>query len=92
LSSLWDDYEGDFKRTDLEANWVELVVGSESAVWGNLFFGFYFRMRFLIQADNFETFEVYSIPGYGRTFDVIVPSLNLYVRYFIPFGQGRVRR
>ena len=92
LSSLWDDYEGDFKRTDLEANWVELVVGSESAVWGNLFFGFYFRMRFLIQADNFEPFEVYSIPGYGRTFDVIVPALNLYVRYFIPFGRGRVQR
>jgi hypothetical protein len=77
------------KREDLEANWVELILGSESSVKGNLYFGFTFRMRFLIQSDNFEPFEVYFVPGYGRTFDNFVPALNLYVKYFIPFGKGR---
>lgn len=89
LSSLWDDYEDYFQRTDLEASWVELILGSESSVAGNLYFGFTFRMRFLIQADNFSTFEVYSVPGYGRTFDNFVPALNLYVKYYIPFGKGK---
>jgi hypothetical protein len=89
LSSLWDDYEDYFERTDLEASWVELIIGSESSVAGNLYFGFTFRMRFLIEADNFSTFEVYSVPGYGRTFDNFVPALNLYIKYYIPFGIGK---
>jgi hypothetical protein len=89
LSSLWDDFEDGFERTDLEASWVELILGSESSIKGNLFFGFTFRMRILIEADNFSTFEVYSVPGYGRTFDNFVPALNLYVKYYIPLGTGK---
>jgi len=89
LSSMWDDYADNFQRTDLEASWAELILGSESSVAGNLYLGFTFRMRFLIQADNFTTFEVYSIPGYGRTFDNFVPALNLYVKYYIPFGKRK---
>lgn len=89
LSSLWDDYNGAFQRDDLEASWAEFILGTESSVRGILYFGFIFRMRFLIQADNFPTFEVYSIPGYGRTFDTIVPALNLYVKLQIPFSKGR---
>jgi len=92
LSSLWDDYEDGFQRGDLEASWVELILGSEAAKWGNLYFGFTFRLRFLIQADNFDPFEVYFIPGYGRTFDNFVPALNLYVKYLIPFGKGTERK
>jgi hypothetical protein len=89
LSSLWDDLNGSFNRKELEASWAELILGSESSVSGNLYFGFTFRMRFLIQADNFDPFEVYSIPGFGRSFDTIVPTLNLYVKFFIPFGKSR---
>lgn len=89
LSTLWDDFEDGFQREDLEASWAELILGSEAAKWGNLYFGFTFRLRFLIQADNFDPFEVYFIPGYGRTFDKFVPALNLYVKYVIPFGRGR---
>lgn len=92
LSSLWDDYEGEFKREDLEASWAELILGSESALKGNLYFGFTFRLRFLIQADNFDPFEVYAVPGYGRPFDSFVPALNLYVKYVIPFGRGAARK
>ena len=92
LSSLWDDYNGAFQRENLEASWAELILGTESSVKGILYFGFTFRIRFLIQTDNFPTFEVYSIPGYGRTFDTIVPALNLYVKLQIPFGKGRQAR
>lgn len=88
LSSMWDDYHDSFERTDLNANWAELVLGSESSVKGNLYFGFYLRFRILIEADNFDLFEVYSVPGYGRTFDNFVPVLNLYIKYLIPFGKG----
>ena len=89
LSSLWDDLNGSINRKELEASWAELILGSESSVRGNLYFGFTFRMRFLIQADNFDPFEVYSIPGFGRSFDTIVPALNLYVKFLIPFGKRR---
>ena len=84
-SSFWDDFDGEFQRTGLEASWAEFYLGSESSVKGHLYFGFSFRMRFMIQADNFDPFQVYSIPGFGRSSDTIVPALNLYIKYLIPF-------
>jgi len=86
-SSLWDPFVDSFKRTDLSARWVEFILGSESKFKGNFYFGFIFRFRALISHDNFSPFEVFSIPGYGRTLDKTIPALNLYIKYMINFGN-----
>jgi len=43
--------------------------------------GWKFRLRFLMDFQNREEPRIYSIPGYGRTFDQVVPALNFYVKY-----------
>jgi hypothetical protein len=86
-SSLWDPYEDSFSRTGLSAQWVEVVAGTEEQFKGNLYFGFIFRFRAMISLDNFSPFEVYAVPGYGRTMDKTIPALNLYIKYMIRFER-----
>jgi hypothetical protein len=87
-SALWDDYQDGFTRQNLTGEWVELVAGSESSFRGSFYFGFLVRFRVLIRHDNFSPFEVFAIPGYGRTMDKTLPALNLYIKYMIDFGKN----
>ena len=84
-SSLWDDYSEKYTRENLEAQWTEIIIGSESRWKSNFFLGFMFRFRIMIDHDNFSPIEVYTIPGYGRSFAKTVPSLNLFIKYRIGF-------
>jgi hypothetical protein len=86
-SSLWNPYEDSFQRTDLSAQWVEFIAGSESRFKGNFYLGFIFRFRALISHDDFTPLEVYAVPGYGRTMDKTLPALNLYIKYMLNFGK-----
>jgi len=86
-SSLWDDFNGSFERNNLEAQWTEITLGSESKWKSNFYFGFTFRLRVMISQDNFSLVEVYSIPGYGRTFMKSVPAINLYFKYMLNFDK-----
>ena len=84
-SSLWDDYNQKYTRQSLEAQWAEVILGSESRWKGNFYLGFMVRLRLMISNDNFTPIEVYTIPGYGRSFSKAVPALNLYIKYRIGF-------
>lgn len=86
-SSLWSPYENSFQRTDLSAQWVEFIMGSESKFKGNFYFGFIFRFRAIIGFDNFTPLDVYAIPGYGRTMNKTSPALNLYIKYMLNFEK-----
>jgi hypothetical protein len=74
-----------FDRRNLEADWFEVLIGSESEVARNLFFGAKLRLRILGSYDQFEPIDVYAIPGYGRSFDKTIPAGNLYVKYRFSF-------
>lgn len=80
-SQAWDDLDGVFTRSDLEATWFEIILVSETEIKKNLFLGSKWRLRKLNSFDNDYDPVVYSIPGYGRTFDNSIPALNLYVKY-----------
>jgi len=82
-SDFWGDSEGSFHRTDLQADWFEVIMGSERRWKGNIYLGFQARVRAIRNFDNFTPIEVYSIPGYGRTMDKAIPALNLYIKYMI---------
>lgn len=86
-SSLWDDYTGSFERSDLTGQWVEIIAGSESRFKGHLYLGFIFRFRALVKYDDFSPFNVYAIPGYGRTMDKTIPAVNLYIKYILSFEK-----
>lgn len=90
-SEFWEDYEEGFGSKDITASWFELVVGTETYLKfgkkeegddaSKFLLGWKFRLRFLMDFQNREEPRIYSIPGYGRTFDQVVPALNLYVKY-----------
>ena len=80
-SGLYDDLNDPFRRENLTANWYELVMSSEARLWKSLYAGFHFRFRIMDIYDKQAPLDVYTIPGYGRTFDKTIPALNLYIKY-----------
>lgn len=88
-SGLYEPYEEAFSRSSLSATWYELVIGSEKKIKPTIDIGFYFRLRVMDKYDAQEPYDVFAVPGYGRTFDKTVPALNLYLRYnIVPQSEG----
>ncbi len=88
ISELWPTLSQRFERTNLTANWAEFVITSEAPVLNrdsgflsHIYWGIKFRLRFIIEKPMPENFDVYAIPGYGRTFNDMVPVGNLFVSY-----------
>lgn len=84
-SGIYDTYVEPFERRNLSAHWYELVLSSERKVWKGLYAGFHARLRIMGGYDKQEPLDVFSIPGYGRTFSKTVPAINLYVKYSLEF-------
>ncbi|MCA6073656.1 DUF6048 family protein [Fulvivirga sedimenti] len=81
-SPLFEDVTGFVERTDLSANWAEVVLGSEMRLGDSKFYlGGYLTLRVLINREEFDPIDTYSIPGYGRTFDKTIPALQLYLKF-----------
>ncbi|SMD37850.1 hypothetical protein SAMN04488029_3488 [Reichenbachiella faecimaris] len=80
-SGIYDDLIEPFSRNGLSAQWYEVVMSSEAKLWKGLYAGFHLRLRIMDKYDKQEPLDVYSIPGYGRTFDRTIPALNLYLKY-----------
>ncbi|UXX78026.1 DUF6048 family protein [Reichenbachiella carrageenanivorans] len=80
-SGIYDDLMESFYRRDLSAQWFEVAMSSEARLWKGLYAGFHLRLRIMDKYDEQEPLDVYSIPGYGRTFDRSIPALNLYLKY-----------
>lgn len=84
-SEFWQSYDNDFDRSDLTASWGEILMGSETMLSDQFMLGFKFRLRVMIDYDEQSPVDVYSIPGYGRTFDRSIPAFNLYLKYRLAF-------
>ncbi len=84
-SEFWEEYEEEFGSENLEAQWVEIVLNTETRLAKNLFLGTQFSLRFMLDFETREDIPVYAIPGYGRYFDKSIPAANLFIRYKIPF-------
>ncbi len=82
-SMLFDDFNDPFERMSLRADWLEVVLTTESRFIGNLYIGGTFRVRMMNSYDEQTPIDVYTIPGYGRTFDNSLPVINLFLKYFI---------
>jgi hypothetical protein len=92
-SRLWNEFRDSFARKNMEANWLEFMVGTEGKAWKNLMVGWKFRLRFLQETIlsqeegnlNAGTVEVYNIPGYGKPASNIMPAINLYLKLNLNF-------
>lgn len=89
-SDVWSTLDQSFVRNDLSATWAEFVLTSEAPIlnrdkgmFSNLYWGIKFRLRFMVERPRPENFDVYAIPGYGRTWNDLVPAANLFIVYKI---------
>ncbi len=87
-SEIWPSLSESFVRNDFTASWAEFTLTTEAAIvnknegiLSNLYWGIKFRLRFMIDKPTPENFDVYAIPGYGRTWNDVVPAANLFIVY-----------
>jgi hypothetical protein len=81
-SDVWPTLNESFERKDLEADWFEVLIGSEKAYKkGHIRLGGMFGLRFINKRKKIDFIDTYAVPGYGRTLDKLVPFLNVYVKY-----------
>ncbi len=90
-SGLNDEFTRNIIRNDLSANWMEVVLNSERKITFDkdnsdarinslLSWGLLVRYRILFSYDAFEGVDVYSIPGFGRSFDQNFPAVNFFIK------------
>ena len=91
-SELWDNVDETFARNGLSANWVELIINTEAPLskagtgfLKNFYWGVRYRLRILISDISQPDFDIYAIPGYGKTYSNVVPAVNLYLKYRLDF-------
>ncbi|SNS79957.1 hypothetical protein SAMN05421640_1280 [Ekhidna lutea] len=79
-SGSQESYIQNINRKDLKANWYEVVVYSDRTLSDLFTIGLNLRLRVLANYDEQEAVDVYSIPGYGRSFDKTIPAANLFLK------------
>ena len=91
-SEFWPDVSEEFSRNDFSASWAEIilntqgpVVNAESGFMSNLYWGIRFRARIMISDLEQPVFNIYAVPGFGKTYSRVVPAANLFLRYRINF-------
>ena len=91
-SELWQSVDETFGRVGLSASWFEWILNTEApftkvdrGVWDNFYWGLRYRLRFLISDISQPDFDIFAIPGYGKTYSTVVPAVNLYLKYRIDF-------
>jgi hypothetical protein len=81
----------DFKRSDLQATWIEIVLNSEkqlrlkkdvpTSYWNKFFsIGIMIRYKMLLDYPSYQPIEVFSIPGYGRLINKRNLGFNLFLK------------
>lgn len=87
-SDLWDNYKDGFSYEGLQADWFEVILGSETKLDNHWSIGGYFSLRILNKRDKpspvnttLTPIDTYAIPGYGRAFDNTTPAVNVYIRF-----------
>ena len=67
-------------RHQLNARWWEIVFYTDKKINKLFSIGMYINFRFLLDYTSFYPLDVYAIPGYGRSFDKVVPAVNLVMK------------
>jgi hypothetical protein len=81
------------KLSDLNAQWIEFLVGMKVQVLKNTYMGFSLRLNRLLGSTSSENFGVLFIPGFNRVTDenIFGSSFNYTLTYSIPFKWGKSR-
>jgi hypothetical protein len=91
-SEFWPDVIEEFSRENFTASWGEIILdtqgpiaNTEKAFFRNLSWGIRFRLRIMITDLQQPQFDIYAVPGYGKTYSEVLLAANLFLRYRINF-------
>jgi len=75
------------KISDLNAQWIEFIVGMKVQVLKNTYMGFSLRLNRLLSNNTPKNFGILFIPGFNRVTDenIFGSSFNYTITYSIPF-------
>ena len=78
---------------DLNAQWIEFLVGLKVQVVKNIYMGFSLRLNRLINNTSIDDFGVLFIPGFNRVTDdnIFGSSFNYTISYSIPFRSSKTK-
>lgn len=85
-SPYWGDHlSGSVPKTNVNAHWVELLVGLKAEVLKNFFMGWNIRERILINSVKTDEIAPLVIPGFGSGSKRAVFDVQYTISYVIPF-------
>jgi hypothetical protein len=85
-NTYWgDNLTGSVPKTNVNAHWVELVVGLKAEILKNFFMGWNIRERILINNVKTDEMTPLVIPGFGNGGKKSVFDVQYTVSYIIPF-------
>lgn len=79
-SGTQDTFVQNIDREDLKATWYEVVLYTDQRLSDLFSIGLNLRLRILAVYDEQAPIDVYSIPGYGRSFDSTIPAANFFLK------------
>jgi len=72
--------------TGLNAHWTEFVMGIKVEAYKNLFLGFSFSYKIMLNLEHPGNFQTLYVPGFNRVFDTETGfGFNYTISYTIPF-------
>jgi hypothetical protein len=91
-SELWPSIEQKFIREALVANWIEVILNTEAPIFrmeeglfSNFYWGARLRVRVMLSDLDQPDFDIFAVPGFGKTYSPVVPAFNLFLKYRIDF-------
>ena len=88
LSELWPSLNEEFTRTGLTAQWAEIILNTQGPVFNTeqgflsgFYWGIRFRLKLMLTDLDQQGFDIYAVPGFGKTYSKALPAVNLFIRY-----------
>lgn len=82
----WPDAKGQtIPRSNMNAHWLEFLLGVKAEVLKNFYIGLTFRGKFKLASSKDKYSASYWIPGYGSGSSGFALGLNYFVSYNIQF-------
>jgi len=90
ITNGWGTLETSLPLTQLNAQWVEGVIGMRGEIVKNLYLGYTIRVKFMLKHSNYGDYTPYWVPGFGESEKLVAVGLSYSVFYAIPIKNPKL--
>lgn len=87
ISNQWGTYETSLPETQLNAHWVEGVIGLRGEIFNNFYMGYAIRLKSWVSHSDYGDYTPYWVPGYGLATKKITVGMSYSIFYAIPLKK-----